>query len=535
MATICLFINIFLKLRTNHFRMNKFYNYADFSLYRKMKKYIVTALAVVSSVCAIAGEKPTSGVMFDVSKGVAGTVSMPNGIVVNYTAYTRLYYVTNVEDSTYQYMNVFVPDGANQSTPIFMPNYVGGYMAARPQSGNAGDASGRALAEGYVVAIPGVRGRNSVVTNAKGESVYTGRAPKALLDLKAAVRYLRHFDKEMPGDAEKIITNGTSAGGAMSSLLGATGNNPSYEDYLKEMGAADKRDDIFAAVCFCPIIDLDHADAAYEWLYGCTNNVTRHLTDEQAEVSKELATQYSDYLNSLHLKKTDGSPLSSDNYKDYIKELLIKSAQEAKDYGASIPDSIGFTFSGMPQFIAPLNGGMKGHSRHGLQQKRTAKNQGEYITDLDLERYLNYVVTKTPLKTPPAFDSKGVAGGKASGENEEFGDENGSSVNYTAYSIQKSTGDKDAQVDSSIKTAVKLMNPMNFITAPNTKVAQHWYIRHGAIDRDTAFSVPINLATRLQNEGKDVNFKLAWNRPHSGDYALNEMFEWIKRILNSDI
>lgn len=168
-----------------------------------MKKYIVTALVVVSSVCAIAGEKPTSGVMFDASKGVAGSISMPNGKVVNYTAYTKLYYVTNVEDSTYQYMNIFIPDGADQSTPIFMPNYVGGYMAAKPQSVNAGDASGRALAEGYVVAIPGVRGRNSVVTNTRGESVYTGRAPKALLDLKAAVRYLRHFDKEMPGDAEK--------------------------------------------------------------------------------------------------------------------------------------------------------------------------------------------------------------------------------------------------------------------------------------------------------------------------------------------
>ena len=45
----------------------------------------------------------------------------------------------------------------------------------------------------------------------------------------------------------------------------------------------------------------------------------------------------------------------------------------------------------------------------------------------------------------------------------------------------------------------------------------HWYIRHGARDRDTAFSVSINLAAKLQNSGKDVNFKLPWNRPHSGD------------------
>lgn len=487
---------------------------------------------MVSSVCAIAGEKPTSGVMFDASKGVAGSVSMPNGKVVNYTAYTKLYYVTNVEDSIYQYMNIFIPDGADQSSPIFMPNYVSGYMAAKPQSVNPNDASGRALEEGYVVVIPGVRGRNSVITNAEGKSIYTGRAPKALLDLKAAIRYLRHFDKDMPGDAEKIITNGTSAGGAMSALLGATGNNPAYEEYLKEMGAVDERDDIFAAVCFCPITDLDHADAAYEWLYGCTNNVTRNLTAEQAEVSKELAAQYPAYLNSLNLKKADGSLLTSDNYLDYLKELLMKSAQEAKDYGATIPDSIGFIFNEMSQFTALINGGTREHGRPVLRPERRAKGQGEYITDLDLERYLNYVVSKTPLKAPPAFDSKGVVGNSASGENEEFGDENGSSVNFTDYSLQKSTGDEDAQVDSKIKTTVKLMNPMNFISAPNTTVAQHWYIRHGAIDRDTAFPVPINLASKLQNEGKNVNFKLAWNRPHSGDYALNEMFEWIKNLLD---
>ena len=67
----------------------------------------------------------------------------------------------------------------------------------------------------------------------------------------------------MPGNAEKIITDGTSAGGAMSALLGTTGNNPAYEPYLKAMGAADARDDVYASVCYCPITDLNHADIAY--------------------------------------------------------------------------------------------------------------------------------------------------------------------------------------------------------------------------------------------------------------------------------
>lgn len=499
-----------------------------------MKRHFVTTLAVVFSVCTIAAVKPTPGVVFDASKGVAGSVTMPNGKIVNYTAYTNLYYVTNVEDSTYQYMNLFIPEGADQSTPIFMPNYIGGYMAAAPRSIDTADASGRALSEGYVVAIPGARGRNSIIKNNNGEEIYTGRAPKALLDLKAAVRYLRHFDKEMLGDAEKIITDGTSAGGAMSALLGATGNNPIYEKYLKEMGATNEKDNIFAAVCFCPITDLEHADAAYEWLYNCTNNINRPLNKDQVQVSQELTSQYPTYINSLNLKRPDGTPLTAENYLEHIKFLLIESAQEAKDYGAIIPDSIGFTFNELPSFIAPVNGGKEPKDKLSFRPARRLKGQGEYITDLDMNTYLNYVVSVTPLKTPPAFDSKGVAGSKASGENEEFGNENGNSINFTNYSLQKATGNNAAKIDTETEKLVYMMNPMNFISETNSTVAQYWYIRHGAKDRDTAFSVPINLATKLQNEGKDVNFKLAWNRPHSGDYALNEMFEWIKKILASN-
>ena len=154
-------------------------------------------------------------------------------------------------------LNIYVPEGATEQSPIFLREYVGGYMAAEARQPQAEDATGRALQEGYVVVIPGVRGRNSV----QGD-VYTGRAPKGLLDLKAAIRYLRRFDKEIPGNTERIITDGTSAGGAMSALLGATGNSKEYGELLKAMGAADERDDIFCAVCFCPITDLEHADIA---------------------------------------------------------------------------------------------------------------------------------------------------------------------------------------------------------------------------------------------------------------------------------
>ena len=48
-----------------------------------------------------------------------------------------------------------------------------------------------------------------------------------------------------------------------------------------------------------------------------------------------------------------------------------------------------------------------------------------------------------------------------------------------------------------------------------------------------SFCIPIslNFATKLQNTGMDVDFLLAWNRPHSGDYALDELFQWIAEIV----
>lgn len=500
-----------------------------------MKRIGAFILCVSLSLVAFA----QSALKFDASVSSKATLQMPDGSVVNFTAYEKLYYVTNVEDANYQYLNIFVPDGATQQTPIFLRTYVGGYMASAATQPQAGDATGRALKEGYVVVIPGSRGRNAVQNG-----IYTGRAPKAILDLKAAIRYLRHFDKEIPGDAERIITDGTSAGGAMSALLGATGNNPAYVQMLKEMGAADERDDVFASVCYCPIIDLEHADMAYEWLYGQTDS-RQSLDSKHRSLTHELTAAFPTYINSLNLRKPDGSPLTADNYLDYIKSELIRSAQIAKNAGADIPDSLGFSFNNSAggMFAAPINGmqpnrqggampqreGMRpggGMPLGGMRPMRGGRQVGEYITDLDMQKYLNYVVSTQPLKTVPAFDSMIDGMNDASGENDLFGDATGSKVNYTDFTARKN----GMVLTDAIRQNVRLMNPMSFLDDSQTTVAQHWYIRHGARDRDTAFPVPINFATRLQNIGKDVDFLLAWNRPHSGDYALDELFEWIREL-----
>ncbi len=196
---------------------------------------------------------------------------------INYRAYENIVYVANPIDTYYQSLNIFAPEeyfnGGSingytaETAPIFFPNQIGGYNPGDPGSpgmdkkGEKPNSIFLALTRGYVVVAPGARGK----TNKTEDGLFYGVAPAGIVDLKAAVRFVRFNDEVIPGDAEKIVSNGTSAGGAMSSLLGATGNHPDYSPFLKEIGAAEARDDIFAASCYCPITNLDNSDTAYEW------------------------------------------------------------------------------------------------------------------------------------------------------------------------------------------------------------------------------------------------------------------------------
>lgn len=506
-------------------------------------KILSTALIVIgASFCTMAQTDP---LRFNPEKFTAQSIIMPDGERVKYKAYEGIFYVTNVEDSTYQTLNIYVPErlAGVSRVPILLRTYVGGYMASTAKSPSPTDATGRALKEGYVVCIPGSRGSNSIIER-NGKTVYTGTAPNGLLDLKAAVRYLRFNDDVIPGESELIFTDGTSAGGAMSSLLGATGNSVEYEVYLKEMGAADTRDDVFAAICYCPITDLNHADMEYEWLYGCTNAGVRHLDDAQMKISDELSAECPEYINSLQLKDKNGNIITADNYKEYLKGFILESVHRALQEGCEIPDTIGFTF--YQDKSGPMGGGPRndraGNKRPVMGDGRQApsfgqgnmprfNNKTDFVTDLDIDKYLTYVASQTPLKTPPAFDQMGVIIDTPSPENKVFGDDRGEAANFTDFSLRHRLHSSSVKLDKEMVDRVAIMNPMNYIGTDKSTVSPNWYIRHGAMDRDTSFLVPLNLATKLMNAGKNVNFALPWNRPHSGDYNLDDLFNWISNTL----
>ncbi|RIY31035.1 hypothetical protein CKF54_08035 [Psittacicella hinzii] len=368
-----------------------------------------------------------------------------------------------------------------------------------------------ALEKGMIVVSPGARGR----TLEAQDGSYYGKAPAAIVDLKAAVRYLHANDKAMPGDANKIIANGTSAGAALSTLLGATGNQADYEPYLKQLGAAQASDAIFAVSAYAPITNLDHADMAYEWLFNGVNdykkisasqldyNVQRtytegKLTAEQQKVSADLKAEFPAYLNSLGFKDENGNVLTLDSdgngsFKQYVANKLKESAQQA--YNAR-PQAV---FAGDYPWLT-LKGGK--------------------VTNVDLDKYAQWVKR---MKTPPAFDGLALE----NGENNLFGNATTNNQHFTQYGLKHSTV-TGTMADPQV---IKMMNPMNYLDSSNKPgVAEYWRIRQGSIDTDTSLAVPAMLALQLENKGYDVNFQLAWNKPHSGDYDLPQLFAWIENI-----
>ncbi|TCP91288.1 hypothetical protein EDC44_13228 [Cricetibacter osteomyelitidis] len=441
-----------------------------------------------------------------------------NGNAVPYRAFEHIVYVLKPSDTRYQTMNIYIPeayfnggtiDGYNADTaPIFFPNDVGGYMpatAGKPELGTRGGDSPNAimvaLSKGYVVASVGARGRT--------ES--DGKAPAAIIDLKAAVRYLKANDKLMAGDANKIISNGTSAGGALSALLGTSGNAPQYEPYLKAAGAAAATDDIFAVSVYCPITNLEHADMAYEWQFNGVNDykkidmhnidyrVERKLingtqTAAQIALSDQLKPLFPAYVNGLNFKDKQGQPLTLDekgngSFKQFIEAKLMESAQKALDNGTDLSDQTWLTIE---------NGN---------------------VTAADFDSYAKFVGRQ---KTAPAFDAVDLS----SGENQLFGDTHTDKKHFTDFAMQHSTAANAKRVDNAI---VGLMNAMNYQSP-----TQHYRIRVGENDRDTSLAISALLALKLQNEGKAVDYALPWGVPHSGDYDLDELFDWVKSVVKGE-
>ena len=185
------------------------------------------------------------------------------------------------------------------TAPIILPVNTPGYAAMAAPTDDTSSCGYGSISDytdaGFVLAFAGARGRDA-------------GAPAGVTDFKAAIRYTRLQEGLLPGNLAAIFTLGMSGGGAQSALIGATGDAPGYEPYLAAIGAAEGVSDaVMGSMCWCPITNLDTADAAYEWNMGMTRS---GLSDAEQALSDGLAEAYAAYINSLGLRNADGQLLT---------------------------------------------------------------------------------------------------------------------------------------------------------------------------------------------------------------------------------
>ena len=458
---------------------------------------------------------------------------------IKYRAFEYIPYVANPIDIDQQYMNIYVPEeyfnngtvnGYNtQTAPIFMPNAVGGYMPSQAMTPKVENGKPNsvlyALSRGYVVASPATRGR----TNKASDGNFIGKAPAVIVDLQAATAYLHANDSTIPGNANRIITNGTSAGGAVSLLQGAAGNNSDFQPYLQALGAATAATNVYAVSAYAPITNLDAADMAYEWSYkGITsfNKVTMgqgelpqangggntappqrtmqrvSLNADDVAYSNLLSEHFPEYINNLQLHDSMGRVLKLDKngngtFKNYVKAFIIDAANKAQAKGTDL-------------------------SKH-TYLVRDGKTGA--IKDINWEAYNQFV---SRSKAPGTFDSRS----NDSGENNLFGT---SSTDNNHFTITAALHDTTSNPEAYVQNAkvVTMMNPMNYLGSPAATNAQFYRIRYGTADSNTSVAIPLIVGTRAQNLGYKVDMATPFNVDHSGDYDLDELFNWMDNIVKN--
>lgn len=470
-------------------------------------------------------DEPSGALTFDTDAytELTTTVTTDDGDKeVKYRFWKAITYVAKPVDEKYQSLNVSVPveiDGKAidaSDAPILFANSVGGYMPSSVADadgvgggggGIPGGGGGRAmnanqllaLAAGYVVVEPGARGRTLKDDN----GTYYGTAPAAIVDLKAAVRYVRANKGRIPGNTDRIVSAGTSAGGALSSLLGASGDSRIYTKYLSDLGAADASDAIFATGAWCPIADLGHADGAYEWNWGANKQSNGEQVDQAT--SKQLRAQFAEYQASLKLRRIDGHGLlTARNYDDYLLTHYLQPS--ATRYLKGLSDSDRAAYLADNTFIT-WPGGKDGKAT------------------FTWEDFLTHVGARK--KDTPAFDPFDLS----SPENNEFGAGTTEARHFTAYGARHDTSGLDSKrVASDIPEKLDLMNPMYHLARRNPGRSKHWWIRLGTKDSDTSLTVSANIAASAAGLGDEVDHLYYWDQGHGANTDPADFIAWIARV-----
>lgn len=429
------------------------------------------------------------------------------------------------------------------NAPVIYQNTVDGYrqgdalvLTSGRKGANVGEYNSY-LTSGYVLVSIGTRGTSSTVD---------GTAPAAVVDLKAGVRYLKANDDLLPGDMNKIVATGTSAGGAVTAALGASGNSPLYDSYLEEIGAVmDSTDDIYCAMPFCPITNLEYADAAFEWLHatetasgggfggGMMGGGAGGMGGGAGGMGggpggmgggpggmgggSSEKTEFTEFEKALHTALVET-----------YKENLVSFGLNPDEFESSL--------------LALINSSIAYYVENYVDDVNAFAAENSVLT------YENGVVTAPSVaafveeymgrsKSVPAFDSidassteAGLFGGK------HFSVQTANVLKGLGGEFEEAAAaaeDYYADITDELLNEVALMSPMTFLTGGNeSTVAPYWRFRNGMTDGDVGSVAAFTIAEVLrQKELAEVDFNLIWNVGHmSADYSYADVQSYVDSI-----
>ncbi|MCH5315610.1 MAG: hypothetical protein J1E81_06830 [Eubacterium sp.] len=478
----------------------------------------------------------SSGYSMDITEQVSSWKKTTKNNATYYSA-EGVVYCEKPTTKAKQALNIYVPaeymndDGSINSSgtrngytaetaPILYINSVGAYQGKVPYK--ITDAT-ETLAmkqgwyfdyinQGFVLAFAGARGRSDYDSN----SVALGKAPVGLSDLKAGIRFLKHNGDKLPGDTDKIISSGMSAGGAMSMLIATSGNSSEFDSYLQAMGAVmDETDDVYAAQAYCPITDLDYADFAYEWMFKNDNNNTANgLSAFQKALSANFYNEYISYFNSKNIKVGEVTyQLGSDGRSGTFYDWLLE--QYAISYRVNAGEN-----ATLPSYLSSLDSIVTNHNHRSkvcptfdsLDISTTASassengvfgNPAASLKDADFQRHFCVGVTEQIKALESQFPT----------EYAKY---------YEAYKAQSDLAE--------VKKQVELYNPYTYLYAGNTDVAQKIRICVGSADSDTSIAVTGQLTLTLRSLGIDTEYAIMWGQGHTDADLAGAYEAWVNSI-----
>ena len=527
-----------------------------------MKRVIALVLIVVMVVLLSTGCNGSTEEPETKPQPVTG-LSKPDQTKWRYNEEFDIYYQTGVvysekpADEQYEQLAVFVPgaymdandngdgtftckvgENANlngysaTTAPILMPIETPGYAAARAlndeiltQHQGIFEQLSDYTSQGFVLVLSACRGINE-------------GAPAGVTDLKAAIRYIRYADDVLAGDAESIFVYGMSGGGAQAAILGASGDSELYAPYLEAIGAVQGVSDAVAGVmAWCPVTNLDTANAEYEWMMGCTRP---KRSDELNAISDKLAYAYAEYVNQADFTDEGGKPLTlteskegiyqAGSYYDYVKGLIETSLNHYISDRNLIADSA-------QDYINSLN-----TDKNWVIYDKTA-NTATITSVADFAKHC-----KIASDQPVAFDGlqgKNTLFGSSEGERSHFDrilaevltEMNSEYAADFAADLAKSDS-----FGNTVETRVNLYSPLYYLMKSRegcgtSNVAKYWRIRSGIEQKTNSLTTEINLALALKScdRVRAIDFETVWAQNHteaerSGNSVENAI-EWVNTCL----